>query len=115
MKTIIKIAISAVIILGCFNVARALMDEYRFEDKVHDALLFDARMTDPEIVKMVMEIAAEYDIPISPNDIDISNVGQDIKVSMSYTTDVKIIPGVFSYPWTFTPSASTRILVGRRR
>ena len=115
MKTIIKIAISAVIIFGCFNVAMALMQEYRFEDKVHDALLFDARMTDAEIVKMVMEIAAEYDIPIQPSDIDIANVGQDIRVNMSYTTDVKIIPGVISYPWTFSPSASTRILVGKRR
>ena len=115
MKTVIKIAISAVIILACFNVGSALMDEYRFEDRVHDALLFDARMTDAEITKMVLESAAEFEIPITANDIDIKMVGQDIRVDMSYTTDVPIIPGVFSYPWTFTPSASTRILVGKRR
>jgi hypothetical protein len=115
MKTIIKIAIAALVIFACFNVASALMQEYRFEDKVHDALLFDARMTDQEIVKMVMELAGEYEIPIQPGDIDIANVGQDIRVNMSYTTDVQIIPGVLSYPWTFTPSASTRILVGKRR
>jgi hypothetical protein len=115
MKTVIKIAIAALIIFACFNVASALMQEYRFEDKVHDALLFDARMTDQEIVKMVMELAAEFDIPITPSDIEIKNVGQDIRVEMSYTTDVQIIPGVISYPWTFSPSASTRILVGKRR
>ena len=115
MKTIIKILIAALIIFACFNVASALMQEYRFEDKVHDALLFDARMTDAEITKMVLETAAEYDIPITANDIEIKNIGQDIRVEMSYTTDVQIIPGVVSYPWTFTPSASTRILVGKRR
>ena len=115
MKTAIKIAIAAVIIFACFNVARELMNEYQFEDKVHDALLFDARMTDAEIVKMVLETAAEYDVPITANDIDVNPVGQDIKVSMTYTKDVVIIPGVISYPWTFTPSASTRILVGKRR
>ena len=115
MKTFIKIFIAALVIFACFNVASALMQEYRFEDKVHDALLFDARMTDAEITKMVMETAAEYDIPITPNDIDIHYVGQEIKVDMTYTTDVQIIPRVISYPWTFTPSASTRILVGKRR
>lgn len=115
MKTAIKIAIAAVIVFACFNVARELMNEYQFEDKVHDALLFDARMTDAEIVKMVLETAAEYNIPITANDIEIKNVGQDIRVEMTYTTDVTIIPGVVSYPWTFTPSASTRILVGKRR
>ena len=115
MKTIIKLAITAVIFMGCFNVAHALLDEYRFEDKVHDALLFDPRMTDSEIVKIVMESAAEFDIPIAASDIDISQRGADIHVDMSYTTDVPIIPGVFSWPWTFTPSASTRVLVGNRR
>ena len=115
MKTVIKIAIAALIIFGCFNVARALMDEYRFEDSVHDRLLFDPRMNDAELVKMVLETAAEYEIPITANDISIHPVGQDIRVDMSYTTDVQIIPGVVSYPWTFTPSASTRILVGKRR
>ena len=115
MKTIIKLAISALIFLGCFNVAHALLDEYRFEDKVHDALLFDARMTDPEIVKMVLENAAEFDIPIAASDIEITQRGPDIHVDMSYTTDVVIIPGVFSWPWTFTPSASTKVLVGTRR
>jgi hypothetical protein len=115
MKTVIKLAITAVIFLGCFNVASALPDEYRFEDKVHDALLFDARMTDQEIVKMVLDTAADYDIPITANGIEIGQKGPDVVVSMTYTTDVQIIPGVFSWPWTFTPSASTKILVGRRR
>jgi hypothetical protein len=115
MKTIIKIAISVLVLVACVNVGRALMDEYRFEDKVHDALLFDARMTDAEIIKMVLETAAEYDIPIAASDIEINQRGPDIHVDMSYTTDVVIIPGVLSQPWTFTPSASTRVLVGNRR
>src|SRR5690242_10849353 len=115
MKTVIKLAISAVIFWGCFNVAAALLNEYRFEDKVHDALLFDARMTDAEIVKMVLQTAADYDIPITANQIGITQRGPDIVVDMTYTTDVKIIPGVFSWPWTFTPSASTKVLVGGRR
>lgn len=115
MKTIIKIAVVLVVLLACVNVSRALIDEYRFEDAVHDALLFDARMTDPEIVKMVLETAAQYDIPIDASGIQITTRGPDIVVDMSYTTSVVVIPGVFEKEWTFTPSAATRLLVGTRR
>lgn len=115
MKTIIKILIAVVILTGCFNVGRALMDEYRFEDAVHERLLFDPRMTDTEIVKMVLDTASQFDVPITANDIEIREQGPDIRVDMQYTMDVVVIPGVFTYPWTFTPSASTRMLVGNRR
>lgn len=115
MKTIIKIALAFVVILGCFNVGRALVNQYYFEDAVHEALLFDPRMTDKEIVDVVMKAAADNNIPMEVQDIEINQVGGDIRVDMSYTTDVVVIPGVFSKSWTFTPSASTRILVGNRR
>jgi hypothetical protein len=115
MKTIIKIAIAIVVVLGCVNVGRALMNEYRFEDQVHEALLFDPHMTDAEIVQEVMKAAAEYDIPIEPGDIHVRDVSGDVRVEMSYTTTVVVIPGVFEKEWTFTPSTSTRVLVGNRR
>ena len=115
MKTIIKIGLVVVVLMACFNVGRALVDEYRFEDDVHDALLFDARMTDAEIVKMVLDTAAEYDIPIDASGIQISTRGPDILVDMSYTKNVVVIPGVFEKEWTFNPSAATRVLVGTRR
>ena len=115
IKTVIKIAISLAILVGCFNVGRALLAEYQFEDKVHDALLFDPRMSEKEIIDTVMTIAAEYEIPISPSEITSRQQGPDVHIDMSYTTDVVILPGIFSKSWTFTPSASTRILVGNRR
>lgn len=115
MKTIIKIAIVIVVLIACVNVGRALIDEYRFEDAVHDALLFDARMTDAEIVKMVLETAAEYEIPIDASGIEITTRGPEIVVNMSYTTTITVLPGVFQTDWTFNPSASTRLLVGTRR
>ena len=115
MKTIIKIVIALVIVLGCFNVGRALMNEYQFEDSVHDALLFDPRMTDAEITAMVLERASQFSVPLEAGDIQIREVGPDVHVDMSYTTTVVVIPGVLEKDWTFTPSTSTRMLVGNRR
>ena len=115
MKTILKIVVSLFILTACFNAARVALNNYAFEDAVHEGLLFDQRATDSEIVDMVMKLANEYLIPIDPKDITVRQVGQDVIVDMSYTQNVVLVPGVFQRDWTFTPSTSTKMLVGGRR
>ena len=115
MKTIIKIVVGLVVLTGCFNAGRAALNNYQFADAVHEGLLFDGRANDEEIVDMIVKLAGPYDIPIAPEDIAIRQVGQEVRVNMTYTTNVMLVPGVFERDWTFTPSASTRILTGNRR
>ncbi len=115
MKTIIKILVAVVAITACFNAGRAAMNNYQFEDAVHEGLLFDGRANDAEIVEMVTKLAVGFDIPIDPANIKIRQVGQDINVEMAYTRSVVLVPGFFEREWTFTPSASTKMLVGKRR
>jgi hypothetical protein len=115
MKTIIKLAIAAVFIAGAFNFGRALLTDYQFEDAVQQGMLFDPRMNDAEILQLVAKVAQEHNVPIEPSDVIVTQQGPDIRVQMSYSKTVPVIPGVFSTPWTFTPSASARLLVGNRR
>ena len=115
MKTIIKIGLALVIIMGCVNAGRALMTEYRFEDAVHEALLFNPRMTDKEIIAMVLETASNFDVPMEVGNIRIRDQGPDVIVEMSYTTTVIVFPRILEKEWTFTPSATTRNLVGGKR
>ena len=115
MKTIVKILITLVILTACFNASRAAMNNYTFEDSLKELLLHDQRATDKEIVAAVMKLSNEYDLAVDPKEINIHQVGQDVVVDLSYTKNVMLIPGFFSREWTFTPSASTKILVGGRR
>jgi hypothetical protein len=115
MKTIIKLAIAAVFLAGAFNFGRALLTDYQFEDAVQQGMLFDPRMTDAEIVALVTKAAQEHDVPLEPSDVVVTQQGPDIRVQMPYSKSVAIIPGVYSTPWTVTPSASARLLVGNRR
>ncbi|MBY0496176.1 MAG: hypothetical protein K2Y23_18375 [Cyanobacteria bacterium] len=110
MKTIIKIAIAILVVVAMFNGSRAAFNNYAFEDAVHEGLLFDPNATDTEIVTMTMKLAQEYDVPLEPSNIKINARGQDLIVNMSYTTDVVLVPGIFTKEWTFTPSTSTRML-----
>jgi hypothetical protein len=72
-------------------------------------------MTDKEIVELVLRSAGEHGIPIDADGISIRQTGPDVRVYMSYTQSIVVLPGVFEKEWTFTPSASTRLLVGNRR
>jgi hypothetical protein len=115
MKTIIKLVIAVAVATACFNASRAALNNYQFEDAVHQGLIFDGRASDAEIVEMITKLASAYDLPVNPENVAIRQVGQDVRVEMSYTKNVVLVPGVFARDWTFEPSASTRILVGTRR
>ena len=115
MKTIIKILVALAALTACFNASRAALNNYQFEDAVHQGLIFDSRANDEEIVEMIEKLTAAYDIPLAKEDIQIRQVGQDVQVDMSYTTNVVLVPGIFQRDWTFTPSASTRLMPGGRR
>lgn len=112
MKTIIKIVLALALLAACFNAGMASFNNYQFEDAVHEGLLFNPRATEPEIVKMVLKAANEYNIPIDAEGVTVSTLGQDVRVDMKYTTNVVLVPGVYAKDWTFTPKTSTRVLLG---
>ena len=114
MKTFFKIAVFLVIVTACFQAARYSLNNFQFEDAVQQRLLFDTRATDTEVVKTVMTIAQQYAIVLKEDDISVQMVGQDRVVDMPYTVTVDLLPGIFDYPWRFTPKASTRMLTGGR-
>ena len=62
-----------------------------------------------------MKLASEYELPLRTDDISVRMVGQDRVVEMEYIESVPLIPGVFIYPWKFTPRTSTRMLSGISR
>jgi hypothetical protein len=110
MKTIIKIIVAIVVLVGCFNAGWAAWNNFQFEDAAQQALLFETRANDAEVVNIVMKIASEYAIPLTEDDISVRMIGQDRVVEMSYVAPVRLIPSVYTYNWEFTPRTSTRIL-----
>jgi hypothetical protein len=115
MGTLIKIIVALVVVTGCFNASRFALNNYQFEDAVHEALLFDPGASDKELVATIMKLGAEYQVPITPEGIKVRQRGDEIVVEMSYTDTVALVPGIYSTDWTFTPSTSTRLLFGKRR
>lgn len=115
MKTLVKIVIALVVVTAAFNAGRAALNNYQFEDAVREGILFDPRSSNAEIHAMVARLANEYDVPLAPEDIEIRDVSSEVQINMTYTRKVVLLPGIYTRDWTFTPSASSRILTGGRR
>jgi hypothetical protein len=116
MGNIIKIVLALALLTAAFNASRAALNNYQFEDAVQQGMLFDPRASDAEVEAMVMKLAGEYQIPLTPENIDVKLLGKsDVVVSMSYTDTVVLLPGIFEREWTFNPTATARILTGNRR
>lgn len=109
---IIKILLVLVVLTACFQAARVAFNNFQFEDAVQQALLFDTRAGDAEVVEIVMKVARDYSVPLDPGNIEIRLVGQDRHVDMKYTETINLLPGIYQRDWTFEPKASTRILAG---
>jgi hypothetical protein len=115
MKTIIKIVIAVALLTACFQASRVALNNFQFEDAAQQRMLFDTRASEAEVVNIMLKLASEYAIPLKDSDIAVSTVGQDRIVEMNYTLNVELLPGLFKYPWTFTPRTSTRMLTGISR
>jgi hypothetical protein len=112
MKTLFKVGTTLVILTMCFQAARYYLNNFQFEDAAQQRLLFETRASDSQIVDIVMKLAHEYQLPLKEEGVSVRMIGQDRVVEMEYTENVPLIPGVFVYPWKFTPRTSTRLLTG---
>ena len=113
MKTIIKIVLALVILNAAAQAGMAAFTYYQFQDAMHETVQFARpNSTDEETTADIMNLANDYGLPVDAGSISVGRVGADRIVSCSYTTDVVLVPGVFTKPWTFTPRTSVRMLGG---
>jgi hypothetical protein len=110
MKTLFKLLVTVAILTACFQAARYYLNNFQFEDAAQQRLLFETRASEDELVSIIMGIAKEYALPLKEENISVRMIGQDRVVEMEYVEVVPLLPGFFSYPWTFRPKTSTRFL-----
>ena len=115
MTTIIKLVLAFALLTAAFQGARATMSNYEFQDEVEQALLFAPNASDAEVTEKVVSLAEEYGLPVSAEDVTISQRAADRMVDISYTAEVAFIPGIITQPIKFSPHASVRLLTPQRR
>ena len=72
MRTIIKLAIAALVLHAAYQVGTAYWDHYQFTDAVQQIAQFGEREPIAEIKKRVIDLAAERTLPIAEDAITVT-------------------------------------------
>ena len=110
IKLIVKLALAALIANACWRFGSAYASYYRFKDAVEQATQFSGGRSDAELQQRIIELAAEYDIPLAPDGFAIRHVGDHTFTEGEYQQPIDLAPGV-TRPWTFKWQTDTLVLV----
>ena len=99
IKLALKLAIAALIANAAWQAGRTFAAHYQFRDEVRQAALIRGQ-TDAQLQQRVLELAANYDIPLSADAMTIRREERHVYVEGSYLRVVPIAPRV-EYPWRF--------------
>jgi hypothetical protein len=109
VKTIIKLAIVALLANAVWRVGSAYISFYKFKDAVSELALHSKGKSVDEIKSKVLELAEMYDEPVDADDVSVRREDPHTIVEGSYKKPVLLAPG-FEYAWPFTLSVNEMVM-----
>ena len=113
IRLIIKLAIVALVANAAWRVGSAYVSFYRFKDAVTESAQFGGDKTEDQLRQRVLELAAEYELPVVEDRISVRKEETRTFLTGSYTQPVEVVPG-YRYPWVFSWSVEALNLAGSR-
>ncbi len=101
MKTLLKLALAALVVHAGYQVGMAYWDHYQFQDAVQQVAQFAEREPAEAVKARVLDLAADRGLPIGNEDLDVERGQRRIEINGAYVRDIALAPG-FSRPWDFT-------------
>jgi hypothetical protein len=101
IKTGIKLALLAVVANATWHLFVAYSAHYKLRDSVRYAAQNRGDKTDEQLHDYIMDLAADADVPISPEAVVVTHVGLTTAIVASYTRRLELVPNR-PYPWTFS-------------
>ena len=101
MKTIIKLLIVAAILNATARAAMAAWTYYQFKDAAEQTVIFGSGATTAQLHGQIVRRAQELEVPIEPQDLQVTRDGARTVAEATYTQPVELFPR-FSYPFTFS-------------
>jgi hypothetical protein len=111
MKVLIKLAVAALLANATWHVWGVYSAHFRFKDAVESASQFNAGNSVEGLRARILDLAAQYDLPVTESNFTLRKVENHTIADGSYTRPVELLPG-FSLPWTFTWTVDTFSLNG---
>jgi hypothetical protein len=106
VKTLIKLAFAALLVNATWQLFTVYWAHFKFRDAVEATTQFRGEKTDSQVRERILELAGQFDVPVSDDNLSIQEDGKHTIVDTEYKRTVDLVPG-FSYPWPFTLHVDT--------
>ena len=113
MKTIIKIVIAVALANAAVRGGLVAMSYYQLKDAAQQEVTFGSLISTADIATHIVEKASELDVPLDPDNLDVSRTGDLTVVNASYTQPVEFFP-TYVYPLELSFVVEARSMVGLR-
>jgi hypothetical protein len=94
IKTFIRLAIVALLANAAWQTFTVYWAHFKFTDSVETTTEFRGDKTDAQLRERILELAAQFDVPISDENLAIQVVDNHTVVDTSYTRVVEFVPTV---------------------
>jgi hypothetical protein len=101
IKTVIKLAFVALVANATWHLFSAYSPHFKFKDGVQYAVEYRDGMTDAALRVKILELAAQFEVPMTDADLSVTHEERRTMVAVSYVRPVALAPG-FTYPWPFS-------------
>jgi hypothetical protein len=109
IRTLIKLAIAALVANAVWRVGNAYLSYYRFTDAVQQVTHYRGDKSDAQIHDRVFALASQHDIAVTEETLTIRREENRTIVDGSYTQPIEVVPGVV-YNWPFAVHVDTPIV-----
>jgi len=106
IKTILKLALVALIANATWQALNAYWPHYKFEDAVRATVQYRGDRSDAQLRTRILELAANYDVPLDEENLDVRRDEAHTIVDASYVRAVNLAPG-YTLRWPFTLHVTT--------
>jgi len=110
VKTLLKLAIAALVLNATWQIGSEFLKDYQFKDEAREAAMLEGQ-SEEELRQRVLELAEKYDAPLNDDDLTISVEQRHVLVTAAYQKPIQVVPG-FQYPWKFSWTADAYVLPG---
>jgi hypothetical protein len=106
IRTVIKLAIVALLANATWQVFNVYWPYYKFKDAIHATAQFRGDKTDDQIRSRILELAEQFGVPLSEEALSVRQENKHTIVDAAYTHPVEVFPR-YTYRWPFTIHVDT--------
>ena len=109
MRTLFKLVVVALVANAVWHLFGAYYPNFKFQDAVEYAAQNGASLSQEALRDKVVELASQYEVPLTVEQVTVSRVNTHTIVDLSYKRPIELIPG-FKPEWPFSIHVDVVIL-----